>query len=559
MAVSQQASEASGPGGSHETAVEPVADSDALLTGEFSSTPELVIALVTGLGTQVRPVVEDFKAALKTVGYETEHIRVSELIHQLNAEHPGGSQAAETLAEQLMDEGDRLREAVNHGGAACALAMTTIRAQRAKATKAARTERRNGVATLIQSLKHPEEIRLLRIAYGPRLLVVGVSASLEDREEALGTRLREEHPGRRPEWYAAQTTRLLVRDEKDQERPLGQRVREAFSQSDVFVWVQPGRSSTSEIRRIVELIFGKPFETPTRHEQAMFFAHAAQFRSAASGRQVGAAIVDGQGELLATGTNEVPRPGGGQYWTGDDPDHRDFVSGVEANDQQKYMIVQDLLQRLNDAGWFSESTTSKGIEQLTALALDGGGPLRESRVNDLIEFGRIAHAEMAAISTAARRGTPIRGATLYTTTYPCHECARLIIAVGIGEVVYIDPYPKSQVSSMYGSQVDRTGKSPGTADTLPFTPFHGIAPRLFPEVFAMGDRRRDLHGNFASWSPRPRLAKDARAMESMIVLEEAVVSQLVQRLTRAGWLEEEGPTFEPESASNSSSMDVGTE
>ena len=521
-----------------QAADEPVPEFDALLTGEFSSTPELVIALVTGLGTQVRSVVDDFKAALKRVDYETEFIRVSDLIHQLSVERRSDSVAADTRAEQLMDEGDRLREAVNHGGAACALAMTTIRRQRAAATTSAQTERKR-VATIIQSLKHPEEIRLLRTAYGPRLLVVGVSASLEDRQRALETRLREEHPGNLPEWYAGQVAKLLHRDEKDQERPLGQRVRDAFSEADAFVWVRPGRSSTSDVSRIVDLIFGKPFETPTADEQGMFFAHAAQFRSAASGRQVGAAIVDREGELLVTGTNEVPKPGGGQYWAGDDPDHRDFVSGMETNDHQKYMVVQDLLQRLFAAGWLSDRENSRGVEALTALSLERTGPLRDSRVNDLIEFGRIAHAEMAAISTAARRGTPIGGATLYTTTFPCHECARLIIGSGISRVVYVDPYPKSQIPSMYGMQVDSSGNASSSEGILPFTPFSGIAPRLFSEVFAMGERRRDTQGNFGSWAPRPRLATNARALESMIVLETAVVTQLLQRLTRAGWQDPE--------------------
>ncbi len=523
-----------------QAADEPVPEFDALLTGEFSSTPELVIALVTGLGTQVRPVVDDLRAALKRVGYETEFIRVSDLIHQLSLERGSESVESETRAEQLMDEGDRLREAVNHGGAACALAMTTIRRQRAAETKSAQTERKS-VATIIQSLKHPEEIRLLRMAYGPRLLVVGVSASLEDRQRALETRLRDEHPGQLQEWYAGQVAKLLNRDEKDQERPLGQRVRDAFSEADAFVWVRPGRSSTPDVSRIVDLMFGKPFETPTVDEQGMFFAHAAQFRSAASGRQVGAAIVDREGELLVTGTNEVPKPGGGQYWAGDNPDHRDFVSGMETNDHQKYMVVQDLLQRLFAAGWLSDKETVKGVEALTALSLERTGPLCESRVNDLIEFGRVAHAEMAAISTSARRGTPIKDATLYTTTFPCHECARLIIASGISRVVYIDPYPKSQIPSMYGMQVDSSGSTSSSDGVLPFVPFNGIAPRLFSEVFAMGERRRDTQGNFGSWAPRPRLATNARAVESMIVLETAVVTQLLERLTRAGW---QGPEDE---------------
>lgn len=528
----------------------PGPDADALIAGRVAAAPELVIALVTGLGANVRPVVDDFRASLQTVGYRMEFVRISELIHEVSSQRPVPRDTIRSDAEQLMDEGDELREAVAHGGAACALALAKIRQQQTVATQSALVER-EGVATLIQSLKHPEELRLLRTVYGPRLLVVGVSASLEHRERALRARLRDEHPGRAPEWYVGEAARLLNRDEKDQYRQLGQRVRDTFSEADAFVWMRPGTPATADVRRIVELAFGQPFETPTPDEQGMYFAHAAQFRSAAAGRQVGAALVDAEGELLVTGTNEVPKPGGGQYWTGDDPDHRDFTAGVEFNDHQKYVVVQDVLQRLSDAGWLNEGQLPDGDATLADRALAKSGPLRDSRVDDLIEFGRIAHAEMAAISTAARRGTPIRGATLYTTTFPCHECARLIIASGIGRVVFIDPYPKSQVYEMYGHQVTTEGVDVLSAGALPFVPFRGIAPRLFPALFAMGSRRRDAVGTFEDWAPRPRLLTDPRAVDSMIGFETAVATEMLLRLRRAGW------GAPAKGSSNVSSKDVG--
>lgn len=50
------------------------------------------------------------------------------------------------------------------------------------------------------------------------------------------------------------------------------------------------------------------------------------------------------------------------------------------------------------------------------------------------------HAEANAIAYAARNGTPIGGATLYTTLSPCQPCAQLIIAAGLTRVVYGHPY-----------------------------------------------------------------------------------------------------------------------
>ncbi len=51
------------------------------------------------------------------------------------------------------------------------------------------------------------------------------------------------------------------------------------------------------------------------------------------------------------------------------------------------------------------------------------------------------HAEQNAIIQAAVTGVSIAGATLYTTTFPCVTCAKMLINARIVEVVYEDGYP----------------------------------------------------------------------------------------------------------------------
>lgn len=51
------------------------------------------------------------------------------------------------------------------------------------------------------------------------------------------------------------------------------------------------------------------------------------------------------------------------------------------------------------------------------------------------------HAEQNAIVQAAVTGVSIDGATLYTTTFPCVTCAKMIMAARIKEVVYDEGYP----------------------------------------------------------------------------------------------------------------------
>ena len=54
----------------------------------------------------------------------------------------------------------------------------------------------------------------------------------------------------------------------------------------------------------------------------------------------------------------------------------------------------------------------------------------------------VCHAELNAILICAVGG--VRGCTVYTTLFPCNECAKAIIQSGIAEVVYMsDKYSDS--------------------------------------------------------------------------------------------------------------------
>jgi dCMP deaminase len=52
----------------------------------------------------------------------------------------------------------------------------------------------------------------------------------------------------------------------------------------------------------------------------------------------------------------------------------------------------------------------------------------------------VLHAEANAITKVARSNNSSEGATLYVTTSPCIECAKLIIQAGIKRVVFCDKY-----------------------------------------------------------------------------------------------------------------------
>ena len=52
----------------------------------------------------------------------------------------------------------------------------------------------------------------------------------------------------------------------------------------------------------------------------------------------------------------------------------------------------------------------------------------------------VLHAEANAITKVARSNNSSDGATLFVTSSPCIECAKLIIQAGIKRVVYSDAY-----------------------------------------------------------------------------------------------------------------------
>lgn len=52
----------------------------------------------------------------------------------------------------------------------------------------------------------------------------------------------------------------------------------------------------------------------------------------------------------------------------------------------------------------------------------------------------VLHAEANAITKVAKSNNSSEGATLYVTSSPCMECAKLIIQAGIKRVVFYDSY-----------------------------------------------------------------------------------------------------------------------
>ncbi len=62
---------------------------------------------------------------------------------------------------------------------------------------------------------------------------------------------------------------------------------------------------------------------------------------------------------------------------------------------------------------------------------------------------RTNHAEMNAITQAARNGVPIEGATAYVTNMPCTTCAKALIGAGIRRVVVFSDYHSTHAEAFF--------------------------------------------------------------------------------------------------------------
>lgn len=361
----------------------------------------------------------------------------------------------------------------------------------------------------------PGRVRALRAVYGAGFYLIGLSVPEDHRRWYL----------QQKQLSPEQIQGLIDRDQAE-DFGHGQHMREAFELSDVFVRHERDTRATSEaVDRFLRLVFGKAIETPTPDENAMFLAYASSTRSGDLSRQVGAVIWKDRIGVVATGCNDVPAANGGLYVAGPS-DQRDHVRGSDANEDQKTAIAFEVAQRVKAR--FAELGVNPPDGVVEAACKD-------TRLSDLTEFGRAVHAEMDALLACARAGVSTVDATLYCTTFPCHNCAKHLIAAGLRRVVYVEPYPKSLAKELHGDALlFQDGRTPPTADKVLFEPFLGVGPRRFLDLFSMriGDgyplKRKHL-GAVASWQKDSAAIRVPMLPTSYLDREEQV-AQLVPSL-----------------------------
>lgn len=531
---------------------------DWATSGERDLLPELFIAFARPQGTDARSVKDKVEKILRdTHHYWVETIDLAELLRNASFIISGSTDS--TLGKQsegyertldLMRMGDafRTREPSN----VAMLAVCEIHRRRPAVQLMAQEKFRKGIVYFIHNLMHESEVSRLRSIYKQRFFLVAIHQPRVERLHRLMSKYKKEKgvslqdATSRANHVIDIDAGLTSANGSTDFNPLN--VNETFQHGDVFLPSKPAANSDNKIiERWTQQVFGYPWGAPTDEEFGMATAYLSARRSVALGRSVGAAILDANASIVAIGWNETARAGGGVSHEGQSPDLREHAVDpyADSSDVNRIAAIEDFLDRLLSKSWEDEyqekylrpqlkewlknmrlaaEKTPIDIDENLVKSMARVPLLRNSRLFSLIEFGRSVHAEMAAITDAARRGVSVANCTMYITTFPCHECSRNIVAAGIEKVVYVEPYPKSMSYELYGETTVALGTEAPPAQgeqKVKFEQYSGISPKRFDDLFSAVSRKHSLNkvasdpdlkletGGIVTWDPlslRPSIA-----------------------------------------------------
>jgi deoxycytidylate deaminase len=420
----------------------------------------------------------------------------------------------------LQDLGDQMRDNQDDHAAVAVALVNRIRHTRAVQISGSPPKTSDPVppdgtprAYILHSVRHPAEVHLLRAVYGNAFTLIGIVCTEPSRRRRLSATYDDAGD--------AAATQFMGRDAKAAEKH-GQHVSDAFHLADFFIdnsveRLNPDKTSNKfwsideDLARLVRLISHTEIVRPTSAETAMHAAYGAQTRSACLSRQVGAALMASDGTIVATGTNEVPKAGGGVYRAGSGvPQEKSVAVGKPApvadlappdDGRCAYRVVEGkrFCSNTRQQNEIAEELV-RSVPELKAAAAAGRSQelmesIRHTRIGGLIEFSRAVHAEMEAIMAAGRAGVPTKGTRMCVTTFPCHYCARHLVSAGVDEVQYIEPYPKSLALSLHPDSITEDSEDwmpPSAGGTVVlFRPFTGVAPRMYARAFTKDRELKD--------------------------------------------------------------------
>jgi deoxycytidylate deaminase len=503
--------------------------SNSIQTISGRQSKEIFVAFCGAIGAGISTLKQVAREELEELGYEVIDLRVSKLmkdfpeyavkepensfdryiIYQDLGDQLRDKYNRQILAEAVINEISITKEKSKQEILATLTEVETTSSPSELDKKAQSIIDKKKVAFFIDQLKNPSEVELLRLTFQNNFYLIGVIRSEEERKRNL-----------KDEGISQEQVDILINRDRKSEDKYGQQAEKTILDSDIFI--KNNQSHVSHLRKSVKrffcLIHGVNGITPTTHEKGMFSAFSTSLQSACLSRQVGASILDSNGNVIATGKNDVPKAFGGLYGADDSyDDHRCIHKGGKCyNDAHKLKLKKKIEQLLN------KENISNSQEVADIL-------YKKTGISSILEFSRSIHAEMDAITSIARTGNgKTIGSTLYTTTYPCHNCARHIVAAGIIKAIYIEPYEKSLALDLHDDAITNNLDQ----NKVIFQPFEGISPRRYSKFFFPSAERKNNEGKAVKITTKYNNHVDIQYLDTSKTYQEVISEEFRNKLNK---------------------------
>jgi deoxycytidylate deaminase len=284
---------------------------------------------------------------------------------------------------------------------------------------------------VVDGIRNPGEVEWLRLEYGYRFTLIAILAPPTIRWDRIGA-LSYRDKGLTQEDFAEDDRR----DSKE-DVSFGQQVTACIDQADILVDnsdIKQGEFK-QKILDYCDLALGLRSRPAHPWEILMNMAYSASHSSKCLKRHVGAVVVDTTGKVVGVGYNENPI---GTKACMEEPKYnfkcyRDIVRNEVLNDYSRRGALCPVcgkpLPLQEGPPWYCKSCSDS--RKKTALD-DLFFPDRA------MNWCTAIHAEVWALFAAGERA---KGGELFTTTFPCFQCAEKIKHIGIAAVWYTEAYP----------------------------------------------------------------------------------------------------------------------
>jgi deoxycytidylate deaminase len=311
--------------------------------------PELFFGFVGAVGANLQPTIDAFGSYFASAGYRVVSIKVTDAfpILEKTIKLPENLNF-ETEHKRIVSHikyGNALRAHFHDHAIMATIAIENIVQKRNLPKNPLPGDLFQRTVYLIRQFKRKEEIELLRSVYERLFFQVSVYSRRNARVNALSLKFAEGENSANSKKYRASAEELVQIDEDEIGTDHGQQVAKIFHDADLIVNTDSNSPDVkTQVHRFSELIFSSNKISPTKHEYGMFLAKAAALRTLDLSRQVGAAIFTEGGEIVCLGSNEVPKAGGGTYWSDDEFDDREYRRGYDSNDKRKNELLREVIE-----------------------------------------------------------------------------------------------------------------------------------------------------------------------------------------------------------------------